>query len=164
MLTTEGMRSWGFLISPAIGGFLADPLKQYPKSSLVRTFESFLSTYPFSLPNIFGALLCLGSMIATIVYVEETLPADKLRSIRHVPQDLKESLRKMWVNASCRTNVQSDIEEGETEKFSEEGSEKDSIKKTDKEIISMFWSNRKTRILFIVYWIYSCLSCGIDEV
>ena len=157
MLTTEGMRSWGFLISPAIGGFLADPLKQYPKSSLVRTFESFLSTYPFSLPNIFGALLCLGSMIATIVYVEETLPADKLRSIRHVPQDIK-SYVFQFSQSFCQSDKSSTCTHDE---FTE-------IKKTDEvhapSPIILFWSNRKTRALLIIYWINSFIVAGIDEV
>ena len=157
LLTAEGMRSWGFLISPAIGGFLADPLKQYPKSSLVHTFESFLSTYPFSLPNIFGSLLCLGSMFATIMYVEETLPADKLRSMRHVPQDIQKYLFQ-FSQPYCRSEKSSTHTQNELTY----GTERNEVHAPNP--IITFWSNRKTRALFIIYWINSFIVAGIDEV
>jgi MFS family permease len=89
-----GMRSWGFLLGPAIGGLLADPLKQYPNWFLVvitggddpydvndngfynnytHYANRILSTYPFVLPNVVIALICLFSAIACPIFLAETL-------------------------------------------------------------------------------------------
>ncbi|CAJ1949636.1 unnamed protein product [Cylindrotheca closterium] len=74
-----GMWGYGFLINPAIGGYLSDPVKQYPNTLFVEWFEPILSRYPFLLPNVVGCLLCLVAFFMVGRFVQETLPEEKLR-------------------------------------------------------------------------------------
>ena len=69
---------YGFLLSPAISGYLSDPVKQYPNSPLlIGPLESLLSTFPFLLPNLIGCFICLASFFAVHYNVEETLPLER---------------------------------------------------------------------------------------
>lgn len=70
-----GTRGWGFLLSPIVGGYLSDPLKQFPDSYLSRSFPKILSNFPYLLPNVVGALLCLIGLVTTYFFVKETKPA-----------------------------------------------------------------------------------------
>lgn len=79
MALVIGMRGWGFLLSPAIGGSLSEAAKQYPTASWVIRFEPFLSKYPFLLPNIVGAAFCILSLITVKLFVTETLPNEQLQ-------------------------------------------------------------------------------------
>lgn len=74
-----GMRACGFLISPAIGGWLADPIGQYPLlfSDVDAWYYAFLSRYPFLLPNIIGSFLCLVTAVLVWGCIPETLPGLK---------------------------------------------------------------------------------------
>ena len=100
-----GMRAWGFLISPAIGGWLAEPIRQYPglfqkindnhndsdsdvDSNSTGVVVACLTRYPFVLPNLVGAVLCLGTALVVGCCIHETLPREQLRSIRCIPNDL----------------------------------------------------------------------------
>lgn len=70
------MRSWGFLIGPAIGGLLADPVKQYPELFSSRTngwFKLLLQEFPYLLPNIVVAVVCLISAFLVPFFIHETL-------------------------------------------------------------------------------------------
>ena len=75
-MTAVEMGCWGggFLINLAITGYLADPVKQYPKAHVVQYFEPFLSTYPFFLPNLIGFVMCLICYGLVYSFVEVTLP------------------------------------------------------------------------------------------
>jgi MFS family permease len=90
-----GMWGWGFLISPVIAGALAEPVKQYPNVGwLLEGFlRHFLTRYPFLLPNMVGALLCLISIVFVKLFVTETLPAAKCRSARYIPWDIWAAFR-----------------------------------------------------------------------
>eukprot|EP00526_Cylindrotheca_closterium_P005424 CAMPEP_0113611156 /NCGR_PEP_ID=MMETSP0017_2-20120614/5404_1 /TAXON_ID=2856 /ORGANISM="Cylindrotheca closterium" /LENGTH=573 /DNA_ID=CAMNT_0000520081 /DNA_START=398 /DNA_END=2119 /DNA_ORIENTATION=- /assembly_acc=CAM_ASM_000147 len=74
-----GMWGYGFLINPALGGYLSDPVKQYPNSLFVELLHPIFSRYPFLLPNVLGCLLCLVAFFLVGRYVEETLPEEKLQ-------------------------------------------------------------------------------------
>ncbi|KAL3940100.1 MAG: hypothetical protein SGBAC_005284 [Bacillariaceae sp.] len=74
-----GMWGYGFLLNPALGGYLSDPVKQYPNAQFVEVFEPLFSRYPFLLPNVLGCLLCLVAFFMVGRYVEETLPEEKLQ-------------------------------------------------------------------------------------
>merc|ERR1712232_210249 len=75
------MWGYGFLICPAISGYLSDPVKAYPDSALVQAFEPQLSAFPFVLPNLVGAFLCLASFVAVTSTVEETLPEENCQKL-----------------------------------------------------------------------------------
>ena len=77
------------LFAPAIGGALSEPMTQYPDAHLFGgRFDSFLSEFPFILPNVVASILSLTSLAFVVVSVEETLPDEKRRSVRHVVPDL----------------------------------------------------------------------------
>jgi len=97
MSLSMGMWAWGFLLSPAISGFLSDPVQQYPGLSIWGSSEDeqhqttiylFLKSYPFFLPNLVSVFLCVIDMIAVRLLVPETLPVDDLRSAVRIPTDL----------------------------------------------------------------------------
>ena len=85
---TIGMRGIGFLLSPALGGILANPVKQYPEWTLTQRFEKTLTRYPFLLPNIVGCALCILSALAVQLFVEETLPEDQRRHVKYFATDI----------------------------------------------------------------------------
>lgn len=63
-----GMRSWSLLASPALAGFLAEPVQQYPSwamqlQSSWRTVYKILVTYPFLLPNLLVAIFCMYGFV-----------------------------------------------------------------------------------------------------
>lgn len=87
MALVIGMRGWGFLLSPAIGGSLAEVVKQYPTSNWVMRFEPFLSKYPFLLPNIVGAAFCILSLIVVKLCIKETLPKEQLHGPGEIVAD-----------------------------------------------------------------------------
>jgi len=74
---------YGFLLNPALGGYLADPVRQYPDSQLVEALDSFLdlTANPFLLPNLVGGILCLSAYFLVSAFVEETLPADQIEPL-----------------------------------------------------------------------------------
>jgi len=72
-----GMWGWGFLICPVISGALAEPVRQYPNSTLVKKFYFVLSSYPFLLPNLIGAILCLFSLVFVMYFIDETVANHK---------------------------------------------------------------------------------------
>ncbi|CAB9497580.1 ZINC INDUCED FACILITATOR [Seminavis robusta] len=101
-----GMRAWGFLISPAIGGWLAEPIRQYPylfhgSSSRLHCLEPWLTRYPFILPNLVGALLCIFSALLVIAAIDETLTHDKRRSVRSIPEDCFTFLKSKFSCCCC---------------------------------------------------------------
>lgn len=79
MALVIGMWGYGFLINPAIGGYLSDPVKQYPDAEIVEVLEPTLKSSPFLLPNVVGCLMCLIAFVLVGHFVEETLPAEKMR-------------------------------------------------------------------------------------
>jgi hypothetical protein len=92
---TVGMRGWGFLLSPGISGLLSDPLKQYPHFNSYFgsrcTFGHYvLQQYPYLLPNVAGAIICLLSIATASVYLEETVPDDRRRPISDIWHDIRD--------------------------------------------------------------------------
>ena len=100
MAIVGGMWGYGFLINPAISGYLSDPVKQYPNSELVALVGSPLTSFPFLLPNICGCLFCLVGFVLVHLFVEETLPLEKRRALR-VPSVLP------WCGQSITTTTSS---------------------------------------------------------
>ena len=64
-----GAVSFGQLIGPSVGGWLADPVQQYPDQ---YDKDSFLIDVPFVLPNIVGAVFALVATIAVYFFLPET--------------------------------------------------------------------------------------------
>jgi MFS family permease len=75
-----GMWGYGFLLNPAIAGYLSDPVKQYPDAEVVEVLEPILRSSPFLLPNVVGCVFCLIAFFLVGHFVEETLPAEKIQA------------------------------------------------------------------------------------
>jgi MFS family permease len=99
-----GMWGWGFLFSPALSGALAEPVRQYPNSELVRSFQGILAAYPFLLPNLVGALFCFATTFATFAFVHETLPEEKRRTPKRIPADIVAWWKEFFVNTVLKRN------------------------------------------------------------
>lgn len=81
MAIVYGMRGYGFLLCPAITGYLSDPMQQYPhimaSAMIPLCIQSLLLAYPFVLPNLLAFILCWGAWRLVRDHVEETLPVGK---------------------------------------------------------------------------------------
>ncbi len=95
-----GMWGWGFLICPALGGALAEPVRQYPHLRLVQNgwIHSVLTKFPFLLPNVVGSICCLAALVAVSLLVEETLDSSQRRSARFICSDMI-----AWLRGLCRS-------------------------------------------------------------
>jgi MFS family permease len=172
-----GMWGWGFLISPVVSGILAEPVKQY--STAEWTFEgtiwgSLLREYPFLLPNLLGAFLCISGTILVHFFIHETLPKYRQHSVL---QDLRlqlgpclkylpESTHRYEIlpgikNSSSDTN---DDEDGCIVDHDDLSSSKEGVK-TENICTSMrtILSQKDTRTCIFLLWGYSFVGLAIDE-
>lgn len=88
------MLALGYMIAPAISGVTAEPIQQYPDWEFLQQ-SKLLAAFPFFLPNIIGALLCLISIVFVWFYVDETLPEEKIRDVKHLAIDTWSSVRHL---------------------------------------------------------------------
>ena len=179
-------------MSPAISGYLSDPVKQYPDSPLLEgELGSLLSSYPFLLPNIVGCILCLFSFFAVHYNVEETLPLENRRcfweSIRLCCCPRERSAIRTVSSWGLFKHLPFTRVERE-ESFTEESnylphwvatspstsslllisSSKGNVKskqssKSNKTTIRSIWNRRSTREHLLIYWFYSFLVVAVDE-
>lgn len=94
-----GMRGWGFLFSPALGGFLSDPVKQFPNSYISTHFTEFFTTYPYILPNIVAVIICLAGLLTTMFWVKETKP-DEI-----IDTDPNITMKSIWSKPATRDHL-----------------------------------------------------------
>jgi len=90
MSVSMGMWAWGFLLSPALSGFLSDPVRQYPNLGMWTSHPfvyRILEAHPFLLPNLVSVFLCTVDIIMVMLLVPETLPPTDRRSALFVPRD-----------------------------------------------------------------------------
>ena len=175
-----GMRSWGFLIGPAIGGALAEPLSQYPNVSWLQRdgwWHIVLEKFPFLLPNLVVAICCLGGAASAAWFIEETLSAKRDWTMRHYLDEAAGDLATCWEQCSqrlagcCRrpgvsngdsesqTLLQKDsanIQYGQATISNEPNASASSEKLS-------IWSRIATRQLLIVNWLFSFVVTFIDE-
>lgn len=59
----------GSIIGPAVGGALADPIRQYPG---VFNPEGFFKEYPYALPNLVASVVLVVGVAVGILFLEET--------------------------------------------------------------------------------------------
>lgn len=156
-----GMRSWGFLICPAIGGALAEPLSQYPQWQPTGWIRYMLTEYPFLLPNLVAFILCIMNALLIRCYLPETLPPQKRRSRRHIPGDVCQSIIttcSQWSKFHCGQRGKVDerlslLEPMQTESLANSCA-------TDEPPIM---SRPETRRLLINHWLFAFVSTLVDE-
>jgi len=176
MALVLGMWGYGFLLSPAISGYLSDPVKQYPESSLAQgPLRQILIEYPFVLPNIVAFGMCVISFVAVHYFVEETIPKDNLVSfgeeanniVRKISSiNLFKHLTFTQVDQQSRSPAKFFASSPSTSAFllDSEGMHEDNESNNENQItVSWIWSREKTKKHLIVYWIYSFLVVALDE-
>ncbi|KAI5799190.1 major facilitator superfamily domain-containing protein [Peziza echinospora] len=81
----------GSIIGPAVGGALADPIKQYPEYFKPG---GFLEEYPYALPNLFASAVLFIGVIFGILFLEETHA--ELKHKRDYGRELGEKLLALF--------------------------------------------------------------------
>jgi len=165
-----GMWGWGFLISPAIAGALAEPVKQYPDAAWLQDgwVSDVLRRHPFLLPNLLGAACCLIGMAAVALFVRETLPSEKRRSPRHIASDMGLRCKKcvrpghQYEGLPVLKEHQSDVGLSSND-IHEELHTKETPMINSEATIASIWARKKTRLCLSVYWAYSFVSLTVDE-
>lgn len=98
-----GMRGWGFLLSPALAGLISDPVGQFPDSYLATHFTAFFEKFPYILPNLVGAFICLVGFITTWAFIPETKPENLER--RQAGSSKKITMSSIWANKNTRDHL-----------------------------------------------------------
>ena len=175
MAIVLGMWGFGFLINPAISGYLSDPVKQYPDSEFVQTFSRTLQEFPFFLPNLVGCMYSLVGYVLIHNFVEETLPEEKRQQfqlshilpcidtrpamMRNVSSwGLFKHLHNSDGEISEEMNIVLSLSEDKDKKGKEHGGNAETAT-----IISLM-KREGTRQHLLLYWGYSFLVITIDEV
>eukprot|EP00980_Cylindrotheca_fusiformis_P030851 scaffold25515_cov108-Cylindrotheca_fusiformis.AAC.2 len=132
-----GMRSWGFLIGPAIGGLLADPVKHYPSCFLNDSLlTNVFLRFPYLLPNLVVATISLLAALLVWVTIPETLERNVIRE---------------------ENSSGSDDEIPTNEK-------KPLLLKADLDVKEVpIWSRQRTRRHMVFNWIFSFVVTVIDD-
>ena len=163
------MRAWGFLIAPAMAGYLADPLMIRVNSSSsnemhasTTLFNELLQSYPYLLPNLLGALLCWLTAAAVFFIVPETLEECKplgygMQCKNRFGQRMQQSYTYIGGTYGSLEDINNDSDEDDNTNccWKEEQQSTTSI--------SSIWSRRNTRNHLIAYWLYSFVVIAIDE-
>jgi MFS family permease len=167
-----GMYGWGFLMSPAISGALAEPIRQYPDAAWLQNgmVGHILSKHPFLLPNLLGAVLCLIAMATVALFVRETLPAEKRRSVssmlvvrlgrkccRYFPGYRYQGLPVLKAHES---DVALDLQD---RNMDEEKLVETPITEDKGVTMAAIWARKKTRTCLSVFWAYSFVGPIVDE-
>ncbi|KAL7435550.1 hypothetical protein ACHAXM_004709 [Skeletonema potamos] len=178
------MRAYGFLVAPAIAGFLADPLDVREKGvAYISSVEGnnwlrascckLLSKYPYLLPNLLGAVLCWTSAVMVYLCIPETIP--QCRSFQLLGTDFVQWGRSIFARLKCsesedHVNTSIPLTEADASFASHNSARQygsiQNISKSDSissSSLKLIWSRRKTRNHLIAYWLYSLIIINIDE-
>lgn len=170
-----GMWGYGFLINPAISGYLSDPVKQYPDAEFVRILRPMLEEFPFFLPNLVGCFFCLVGYILIHNFVDETLPEEKRQQFR-LPTILPciKKDRAIMRNVSSwglfkhlhnsKGEISEDLNVVLSPPQDKDGHRIEKDGREDTATIYSLIKRESTRQHLLVYWGYSFLIITLDEV
>lgn len=185
MTIVIGMWSWGFLLSPAISGALAEPLQQYPDATWLHescVLQPLLTRFPFVLPNLLGAVLCLLTFVAVTLFIPESLPAHKRQSVRSLPGHVIRTLQSYLCCFRCQKASYRQLPLKAHPSDVGMSEENTTSRQTEKEamVASMTLSNSppsptppsmlsilkrpQTRAVLLIYWFNSFVTLTSDEV
>lgn len=173
MALVIGTWGYGFLINPAISGYLSDPAKQYPDAEFVKLFRPVLTEYPFLLPNIVGCLFCFMGYTMVHIFAEETLPESKLETFRLadiLPRCDNDIMRTVssWGLFKHHRNSDGEISKGVVSvSLSQSGEERAITYSEGNEETATIYSlfqRKATRQHLLIYWGYSFLIIAVDEI
>ena len=112
-----GMWGYGFLLNPAISGYLSDPIKQYPHFEAIQPISGFLTKFPYFVPNLIGTIYCLAAYLMVSKCVEETLPEHKRKAfnILEGPKQLLRNVSSIGLFKHLHTtNPDDDVSDSDT--------------------------------------------------
>lgn len=163
-----GMRSWGMLLGPAIGGLLAEPQTQYPQTMWFQSGwrKRLLETYPFLLPNLVVAICCLGGAISATWFIEETLTSSERLTPRTAFQDLFHGLSGCWMTISQLWRSPRAPRGGEESQVllpNEDPIDSSILESPSSPPEVSIWSRKTTRNHLIAHWVFSFVVVVIDE-
>ena len=166
------MRAYGFLIAPAVAGFLADPLDVREKGVTYNASieGSVLSKYPYLLPNLLGAVLCCVSAMAVYLCIPETMPQcrslsrDFLQWTTKTCARLKSTEKEVQEDAVISLKAANDsLSDNSIQQYGSIENNSKSDNTISSASLKLIWSRRKTRSHLIAYWLYSLVIINIDE-
>ena len=161
-----GVRSYSYLLGPALGGFLAEPLQQYPNASWLQNgwWAPLLQRCPFLLPNLVVALICLSASLAVTLFLEETLPASKRRDTSFIGHDFTNWIASSWkrTTQTCRGGSADEV------MMLLPNQESSLNDKTDDDVDdrsqqTSIWDLAITRQHIIIHCAFSFVTTSIDE-
>jgi MFS family permease len=167
MSLVMGMWGWGFLVSPVISGILAEPVNQYPDSQWVAEGTAsgvLLREYPFLLPNLLGASVCILGMGLVSLFIHETLPLDQ----RHdIVTDIRVSAMGLrgYFSPHAYRRVSDTLDQ---EDQGGQGDEYEHVRRSmadrmfSSTMVSIL-SQKNTRDCLVLFWGYSFVSLTVDE-
>lgn len=162
-----GMWGLGFLVSPVVAGALAEPQKQYASVQWIRQgwIGWLLKTYPFVLPNLLGAVLCLGAALMVHVFVAETLPFPHKRDPRLLWRDANRALCQCCRRSARYQTVPVLREHDSDLELSNESppGKESEPPRTSNVSMKDLWKRRVTRVSLSIYWVYSFVGLTVDE-
>jgi len=153
-----GTWGYGFLINPAVSGYLSDPLKQYPDFDFGLLWEPLLRRFPFVLPNLLACFWCFLGYMLVRYNVPETLPEAKRQDfvISQAIFSSPSTTTLASLNSKTDEEEQQSPSKSTNEQAQEEGEQPATIRS--------LWSRPSTRQHLLAYWVYSFLVITIDEV
>jgi MFS family permease len=165
-----GMRSWGFLLAPALGGALAEPLKQYPRLNPSLWIRKLLNKFPFILPNFLAFILCILAAMMVRCILPETLPEVRRRPINQIPRDTINQIK--YLLDSChkrfRRNLDILVEEDRMLDHHEQMTElliDDNTTSEQSNLVEpAILSRPLTRKLMIHHGLFAFVSTLVDEI
>jgi MFS family permease len=161
-----GIRSYSYLLGPVLGGFLAEPLQQYPNASWLQNgwWAPFLERCPFLLPNLVVALICLSASLAVTLFLEETLPASKRRDPSLIGHDFTN-----WISSSLKRTTQTCRGSSTDEvrmllpKQQSPVNDKTEDDVDDRSQQTSIWDRSITRRHIILHCLFSFVTTSVDE-
>lgn len=169
MSLVMGMWGWGFLVSPVLSGFLAEPVKQYPDLEWLdegTVAGRLLRAYPFLLPNILGAVFCLVGMLLLWLFFNENLPSSQAHSLLTDLKFTMSGCSRFFPDHAYQRISSRNHSQGSATKSGSHGTEE--VRRSLEErvfsstMISIL-SQKDTRDCLLLYWGYSFVSLMVDE-
>lgn len=169
-----GMRSWSYLVGPALGGLLAEPLQQYPNLRWLhstRWVQWTLTRFPYLVPNLLAAVFSFLTVVALQLWIHETLPAHRRRHVSHLPADVVRWVRQRVVgchshsgSSSNATSVAGEEDDEQVEMVSLVSSKVEpSPALPPPPSPHSIWSRPKTRRHMLSHWSFAFCQMCADE-
>jgi hypothetical protein len=135
---------WGSALGPFVGGMLSNPGAYHEDTILPNPLED---RYPFFLPNLFGSLLCLVSLVGVTMFI---------------PDERHEQMKMEPMRLFPPPSEPSTLDERQSLLPTSTFSKNDEWKARDR-IRNQLLKSKSFRLHFLAYWAFSFVVVCIDE-